>query len=707
MMLPNYCFCHWRALTSVLLLLSSSFNAQAGDQAARQASDDWIRGTLDKLEMRIRGEILDVDGQPAQASSVSAMLKDNSSGRPVDVRLEGHRFEIWLPVHQGDWYAVQIEATSNDTQRRANVGLSRPELRDIAMNGQVLTLQPSTRSVTAKIVHDNKPVANANLNITTFEGSVLHYQSDEAGMVEIKLLPVERINSVTAWTNEPLFGGFQFSREPVRDESAATQTIELFKCREQKFRVVDGHGKPCSAVEMFLQVATPRPHVNFLGSIEASRMITDQDGEAVFRWFPDWEDVHCYVDLKSEKWVIDGESKWVNGDFVVQVKPQALRRKVFGKLAGDEGSKAGYCVFWRSFQGEQEGSSDFINSVTDQHGNFSADILPGATYCVFINDAVDVSDMVDLIPAPTDDALAPAAVLHLQKPEMLTISVTTGKTNRPIANQPVSVRQTHSYQWMENGKQRSGQSARDRYVTTDEQGKATIAVESGKEVEVSIYNPDWRMSEELDIVAGQPNAVTLHREVDQPRTIFGVVLQVESHPIPIDQITIIAGAVDGETRGHEELKLEDNGVFRMQTKAVAVGVLATTKDQSMAGVVVAENPHRIMRLYLRPTKQLRGRLVDSLGKPIAGCSVDATLRVKYEPKDRGRNAFYGFEAKRQTVKTDASGYYTFGGLPIDMEIGLSAATAATRSHWLGIVKLQADKDQAVETHTIDDARKTK
>lgn len=656
--------------------------------------------------MRVRGEIFDVDGQPAQVPLITAKIIDYNSSRPVKVNSEGNQFEVWLPVHQNEWYAVQIEATSNDAQRRTSARLMRPALRKIAMDGLVLTLQPSTRSVTVSIVRDDQPVENANLKIETTDGGVMQCQVDEAGRAEIALLPAERIKSFTAWTNEPLFGGFQFSREPVRDESAATQTVELFKCRVQKFRVVDSQGNPCSDVELSLQVATPRPQVNFLGSIEASRMVTNRDGEAVFRWFPDWEDVHCYVELTSDRWVIDGESKWVNGDFVVQVKPKALRRKVFGKLERNEGSKAGYYVVWSSFQGEQEGRSDIINSVTDRLGNFSADVLPGATYCVFINDAEDVSDMVDLIPAPMDTELAPTAILHVQQAELLAISVTTGKSIRPMANQPVAVRQTHNYQWMEDGKQRFGQSARDRYVTTDELGTATAAVESGKEVEVSIYNPDWSTSEELAVVAGQPNSVILHREVDQPRTVFGIVLQDENQPIPIDQITIIAGAVDGETKGHEELELEDNGVYRLQTKAVAVGVLAITKDQSMAGVVVAENPHRIMRLYLRPTRLLRGRLVDTQGKPLVECSVHATLRVKRESKDRDRNAYYGFDAHRLTVKTDADGYYSFGGLPVDIEIALSAAPGATRERGLRIVKLQANEDHAVETHTIDEDEKT-
>ena len=134
--------------------------------------------------------------------------------------MEGHRFDVWLPLHRDEWHAVQIEAVSNDAQRRANVQLSRPALRETAMNGQILTLQPSTRSVTARIVHDNKPVASAVLKVETSLGAALQFQADEAGRVEIKLLAAEKIRSFTAWTSEPLFGGFQFSREPVGDESA-------------------------------------------------------------------------------------------------------------------------------------------------------------------------------------------------------------------------------------------------------------------------------------------------------------------------------------------------------------------------------------------------------------------------------------------------------------------------------------------------------
>lgn len=693
------CLARTQSLVIILISLLCCRSAQSKPQAA----DDWIRGTPNNLEMRIRGEVLDVDGLPALHPSVSVSIRDNNSVEPVKVALDGHRFEVWLPAYRSDWHAVKIQAESKDGLRRASVGVVGPELRQTAINGLTMNLQPSARIVTAKLMKDNTAVAKANLNVQTSDGAVLHFQSDESGNVKIGLLADERIESFTAWTDEPLFGGFQFDRQPLRDERANTQTIELFACRDQKFRVIDSQGNPCSDVEMFLQVATPPPDINYMGSIDASRMVTNKVGEASFRWFPDWKEVYCYVDLNSDQWVIDGKSRWVDGVLIVQVKPRALRQKAIGKLERDGGSKAGYWVSWRSFQGEQEGHSDFVDSITDQQGNFSADVLPGATYCVFINDTRGVSKMIDLIPAPADDALAPTAVLQLQDPEILTISVTAGATKRPVANQPVHVRQTHSYQWVENGKQLSGSSARDRYVYTNELGEATAVVESGKDAEVSIYNADWRATEKKSIQAGQQNSVALHREFDQPRTVIGVVVQDKNHLIPADEITIVAGAVDGETIGHEKIVLRGDGVFQLKTKAVAVGAFATTKDRSMAGVIVAENPHRILRLYLHPTQQLRGRLVDSNGKPVTGRSVHAELRVRLEPKNRKPNAFYGFGVNRQTVKTDADGYYTFNGMPIDVAIALSAASASSaEDHWLGTVELKADEEQAEGIHTIDE-----
>ncbi len=114
--------------------------------------------------MRIRGEILDFDGQPAQSPSVSVFIRDNDSSEPVAVHLDRNHFEVWLPVYRGDGHSVRIQAESKDAILRASALHMRPALRKIAVNMQTLSLQPSSRSIIAKVVHDNAPVANAVTN---------------------------------------------------------------------------------------------------------------------------------------------------------------------------------------------------------------------------------------------------------------------------------------------------------------------------------------------------------------------------------------------------------------------------------------------------------------------------------------------------------------------------------------------------------------
>lgn len=80
-------------LVGILILSLGCCNAYSDDRPVPQAIDGWIRGTSNNLEMRIRGEILDVDGMPAQKPSILVSIKDNNSSEPVDVSLEGHRFE--------------------------------------------------------------------------------------------------------------------------------------------------------------------------------------------------------------------------------------------------------------------------------------------------------------------------------------------------------------------------------------------------------------------------------------------------------------------------------------------------------------------------------------------------------------------------------------------------------------------------------------
>ncbi|MCA9131355.1 MAG: hypothetical protein KDB22_29930 [Planctomycetales bacterium] len=81
-------------------------------------------------------------------------------------------------------------------------------------------------------------------------------------------------------------------------------------------------------------------------------------------------------------------------------------------------------------------------------------------------------------------------MLHIQQSAKLDIFVTAGDAKRPLANQAVLVRKEHPYQFIMDEKESTALTARDRYVYTDENGKATTVVEAGKDVQISVYAPE-------------------------------------------------------------------------------------------------------------------------------------------------------------------------------------------------------------------------
>lgn len=682
-------------------------DADAPDKVAaesRMIKETWLRERSGQLEMQIQGRISSPTDAPLDKPIVTVVLVTRFANQSLPVSLVGNRYSVWVPMGQPNWYAIRLNVSSADDRMRVTKQIARIDARQAAAEGLDLPLQLSTRTITVNVLHQSRPVGDAQVKLELTNSSLLTGKTNASGQVQFELLPADSLRSFTAWTDDHRFGGFQFSRGPVRDPNLDEHSIELASCRKQVLRIVDGEGHPQSGLGLHLQVATPPPNYNYLGQIKASHMVTNELGEAYFEWFPDWKEVHCYVDLESDQWVMDGDHQWIDGDFVVQVKPKKTRQLASGALKRKNGSVAGFTVQWRSFQGEQERRSDHLFSTTDQEGRFSAMVLPGATYCVFVNDKHYISDMVDLIPCPTDQDKRPADLkLSLSEGTPVNIRLTTGDAQRPIENQILNVRQEHHFQWIENDKTRHGSSARDSWAITDHTGSATVHVIPNKKLEVSVYTPDWRKSETIDVTEGGPNLVQLHREFDQPRAVSGIVLQDKTSPVDLSKVRVVVGSIDGKTQQEEALTPRDNGVFSFESKATAIGILATSDDQNLAGVVTVDSPSRLLRVQLRPTVTVRGQLIDPQGKPIKGRIVRGTARLNHPMNDGDLNrlAMY-MSAKKFETTTDENGKYAFEYIPQNIEFAMSTPSLTeNRSHWLGWIDVQ-DQDVRQKPKTIED-----
>ena len=75
--------------------------------------------------------------------------------------MEGHRFEIWIPVNAVHWYSMWLKASSKRNNHVAYKQLAAYGLRQAAIDRLPLKLQPPTREVKVRVLHDGQPVPGA------------------------------------------------------------------------------------------------------------------------------------------------------------------------------------------------------------------------------------------------------------------------------------------------------------------------------------------------------------------------------------------------------------------------------------------------------------------------------------------------------------------------------------------------------------------
>ena len=214
--------------------------------------------------MRIVGEILEFDGQPASEPSVSAVLRDNNFVEPIEVTTNGHRYEAWLPVHRFDWHSVRFQVKSNDGKRRASINLMRPYIRQRAIDGLNFSLQPSTRSVEVKVVHDGAPVADAYIRVETNDGAILDLQSDQTGSAWVRLLPNETLERFTAWTEKPLRFEFCIGQKTKNGPPSTDSTCHL-ATQSKPMPMASAFFPTCRWVLISRSLPIHRPNVAIIG----------------------------------------------------------------------------------------------------------------------------------------------------------------------------------------------------------------------------------------------------------------------------------------------------------------------------------------------------------------------------------------------------------------------------------------------------------
>ncbi len=669
---------HTSFLCIALLTCGTVVNAQ--DSAAATAPQantkpDWLEGTGQDMQIRISGEVIDEDGNPATDCHVEALFETRVGTRNLNAKLAGNRYSFSIPVGTGRWFRVHVRATSGDRQKTAHKPILKFEIRQAAVQGVDLKLQPTQRSVAVTVLHGANKVANAVVSATLMSGVEVESVTDDSGVATLRLMNSDRIQQLTARTSDFRVGGFGFHRDPPRDPAGAEFTIELDKCRPQKIRLINVEDEtPIPDLEFAFIVGTGPPNYQFHGKTPDSLLKSDENGEAIHHWFPDWEQHGSYANISNPHWVKAGKFEMVDGVMVIPFRKSkfAERKRVRGKINSEVIGPAGFYVQMNSFQGEEKGSVEVLDAFTDEVGVFEALFLPGATYWICVNDVRYVSDVIDMIPCNAETEQVNKPELTISEGQPIEVIATSGSSKQPIPFQGVNLSTTHSFTWMEEGVEKLGIGSRRWFVTTNKFGRAFTYALAGQDIEGAIYSPTWRSKESVKVEDGQLTRLKFHRRIDGPRKVVGRLILPEGSNVALADATVTVGSVDGETDEESvSVTTKPDGTFEFESAAFRIGLFARSRDSTLAAVAVFEGLYEPLEVRLQPTTDFDGQLLTDDDKPLKSHRVRAILRIEGESYFNHISPV-AFNAYTFETTTDEDGNYTLKGLPFGGEIRLFA-----------------------------------
>jgi hypothetical protein len=665
-----------RALAITFLLLESAVGARAGDPPAVE----WLRGSGKDLQICLRGEVFDADGQPATGVKLTGSMNGTVSNIPLTPSVDGRQFKIWIPVNQPNWYSMWLKATSAKNDHVAYKTFGEYELRQAAIDGIKLTLQSPTRHVQVKVTHQGQPVSGAKVKAEIGFGADLQSTTNADGVARFDLLPRQELQHLTAWTDDHRIGGYSFDRSPPRDPNVDAHIVELSKCRDQKLRFVDDRGAPIPGINFAIQVATPPPNYNFIGSNDHSHMTTNAAGEAVYEWFPEWDKAHFYADIDRGTWVRDGnEPAIVDGVAIFKLKKGQARKHVAGRVTSTSTGAGGLFVTLYSFQGERARYSDVVSTFTDPDGSFALDVLPDETYCAYVSDSRWVGKVIDLIPYDSAADKLTSPELSITEGQEVEVLVTSGPKKQPFPNLTVSFRTNHDFTWREKGETKNGSVGPQWWATTNESGIATTRTLPGK-LEVSVYTPRWRTEKTVDVVGDEPMKIQLHRNIDEKRIVTGRLVLDPRVSASLIGAVIKIGSVDSNYEDQQTVTCTKDGAFAFATFATTFGIIGTTQDGKAAGSAVVKDANAPIELRLHPTSDYLGQLLGKDNRPAVNHHVFAMLRLEGK-KEPGSWFPKSFEAKRIDTTTDREGKFTLPGIPILTKVNVYTFAEGNSNNW--------------------------
>ncbi|MEM8734685.1 MAG: M56 family metallopeptidase, partial [Planctomycetota bacterium] len=650
---------------------AESTSEQTASASLDMSGHKWYRTEGERRFLSYRMQVLNPDGSVAKDVNVRARSKEE-----LKVTKRDGYFEFDFELQPGFQPGIRALATSEDGQLIGHHAGDYDAATHDAKNGISITLKPA-REITVQVSDDDQVIADANVGIDWTGGFETFAKTNTDGEATFRIPVGAKLQRIGAWTADHRIGGYQFARKPVRDPLAPTHQVKLHPCVQRTIRVVDDSDRPVSNLDFELHIADLENY-NYIPLFERGTFTTNEQGEAICDWFPDWKQMHAYIDLQgAEQWSKTQDDSFKDGVLVSRLEQNAKLKRVTvsGRVQLPEGMEHSFLVKLGSFEHPEEGRYDSLHCRTDAQGYFSVDVMPGATYCAFIVDQDWVSTYwtgIAFDPKTQDSKLVE---LDIMKGEPVEIVATAGPNRSPLANLTLSLRQGHDFEWIENFQRQSGSLGRQWWVTTDENGKALTYANPG-EISAWASQNDWQPRVESEVIPGEVTRLEFHRRSAGKRMVSGVVTSGEISGLDLDDLEVHLIPMDGESRDEATATVNASGQFQAELSAAVVGAWVYTPDRGAFAATISEQPDKGIRLNLEPTTTFHGRYVDSAGKPLVGKWV--RMSARFENAELENNSPYAYSGKSLSAceaVTDEDGNFSISGVPFEMPLGLRCEEA--------------------------------
>ena len=615
-------------------------------------------GESDAAGAVIEGIVTNAEGDPLGGVIIRALVWTGE--QPVTESTPDGRFRLELEAATAR-YSTLI-ANSSDGELSGFHQLTQLDPSGSVVPVEILMKPPLTIDV---IVRDaeGQPVDDAAVEVSSSFRPVASGITDGSGRWRGQVPLDAPIAHVVALKDGIGFDYYQNGRryegEPNTDVPEEF-LLNLDGAVEVEVFAATDDGDPVPGVELqpwYIQKPDRADDVNLSGSGIVKRT-TDEQGIAVFRWFPSRFERGIPILIRSDEW---HAPTWPNllAGAVERRLTYRLRRMVpiSGSVVDADGQPAAGIRVSIAGQGGNDRDDHRSTVATDADGRYEALVPPQLTYIIAVEDDEWTSENLMDVPVYQNEP-RDGLDLTLFRGTLVHGSVRQSD-GTPLSGQSVTLRLDGRQTPFKPDDDSNAWRAPTLYrrAVTGEDGTYELRVGPGA---YNAWGPDSRNRSEVTIV-DQPE-LPLDFEVDVPtrQPLTGRVVRAGAEDVTIPDVVVSGVQIEPEEYADIATETDAEGRFATDRFPSRMLLHALSSDGALGATREIQPDTTEVDIAVSPTSSAVGRVVDDEGQPTAGFRFRYAIEVKY-PNGTMTSRFGG------TAVTDDDGQFQLENLIVNQE----------------------------------------